>query len=301
MLRPLRSPTWASVRPRDWRQRRTSRPTGRRGGRRHVFPQPTYLTSGRMRGRVCPEAIIDLPTTNSQGPRARSGHGPQAQGVSTMKIAVIGTGNVGSALGGAFARAGHEVDLRRARRGQGGGRRGEAPGPARPASSTRSRRSDVVVLAIPYGCARRGRDGDRAGRRGQGRRRRHQPARRRTTRASPTPAIGPAPSRPPTSCPGANVVKAFNTLFAQVQAEPGAPRHQARRAVSPPTTTTRPRRVGELASSIGFRPVHVGPLAASRELEALAWLNIRLQMVASGNWQTLVRAGRAARGRRLAA
>ena len=38
--------------------------------------------------------------------------------------------------------------------------------------------------------------------------------------------------------------------------------------------------------SIGFRPIHVGPLAASRELEAMAWLNIRLQMVSDGNWNT---------------
>jgi predicted dinucleotide-binding enzyme len=41
-----------------------------------------------------------------------------------------------------------------------------------------------------------------------------------------------------------------------------------------------------LSSSIGFRPIHVGPLAASRELEAMAWLNIRLQMISNGNWNT---------------
>jgi predicted dinucleotide-binding enzyme len=40
----------------------------------------------------------------------------------------------------------------------------------------------------------------------------------------------------------------------------------------------------ELAGSIGFRPVYVGPLAAARELEAMAWLNIRLQMLTNGSW-----------------
>ena len=41
-----------------------------------------------------------------------------------------------------------------------------------------------------------------------------------------------------------------------------------------------------LSSSIGFRPIHVGPLVASRELEAMAWLNIRLQVLSNGNWNT---------------
>ena len=42
----------------------------------------------------------------------------------------------------------------------------------------------------------------------------------------------------------------------------------------------------EVASAVGFRPVHVGPLAAARELEAMAWLNIRLQFVTNGYWQS---------------
>ena len=41
-----------------------------------------------------------------------------------------------------------------------------------------------------------------------------------------------------------------------------------------------------LSSSIGFRPIHIGPLTASRELEAMALLNIRLQVVSNGNWNT---------------
>ena len=41
-----------------------------------------------------------------------------------------------------------------------------------------------------------------------------------------------------------------------------------------------------LSGSIGFRPVHVGPLAAARELEAMAWLNIRMQMRTGGQWNT---------------
>jgi predicted dinucleotide-binding enzyme len=32
--------------------------------------------------------------------------------------------------------------------------------------------------------------------------------------------------------------------------------------------------------------VNVGPLAAARELEAMAWLNIRLQMITGGDWRS---------------
>jgi hypothetical protein len=30
----------------------------------------------------------------------------------------------------------------------------------------------------------------------------------------------------------------------------------------------------------------VGPLAAARELEAMAWLNIRLQVLSGGDWRS---------------
>ncbi len=40
----------------------------------------------------------------------------------------------------------------------------------------------------------------------------------------------------------------------------------------------------ELVSSIGFRPVDAGPLAAARTLEGMAWLNISRNF-AGGTWQ----------------
>jgi predicted dinucleotide-binding enzyme len=44
--------------------------------------------------------------------------------------------------------------------------------------------------------------------------------------------------------------------------------------------------VGDLLKSLRFRPVYVGPLARARELEAMALLNIQLQMTAAGDWRT---------------
>jgi predicted dinucleotide-binding enzyme len=39
---------------------------------------------------------------------------------------------------------------------------------------------------------------------------------------------------------------------------------------------------------LGFRPVYVGPLARARELEAMAYMNIALQMSAEGDWRTSI-------------
>ena len=63
------------------------------------------------------------------------------------------------------------------------------------------------------------------------------------------------------------------------------------RASEPLDDLENPQRTGKLdpAERIvehRFRPVRVGPLAAARELEAVAWLNIRLQLINGGDWRT---------------
>jgi 8-hydroxy-5-deazaflavin:NADPH oxidoreductase len=84
--------------------------------------------------------------------------------------------------------------------------------------------------------------------------------------------------------PGAKVVKAFNTAFASRQADPvvdgvaldgflAGDDDQAKRTVT------------ELVDSIGFRPIDVGPLVMARALEALALLNIMLQIRNNWPWQ----------------
>ncbi len=42
----------------------------------------------------------------------------------------------------------------------------------------------------------------------------------------------------------------------------------------------------ELVRSIGFRPIDAGPLAMARALEAVAWLNIYLNVRHGWSWQT---------------
>lgn len=203
-----------------------------------------------------------------------------------MRIAVIGTGNVGHALGSSLARAGHQISF--------AGRDAEKTAQvaedvgatASPTIADAARDAEAIVLAIPYSEI--------------------EPVAAELEDAAAGKVVvdatnplkadysGLANAGGPSDAeliaerlPGAHVAKAFNTTFAAVQAEPRT--HgttvDALYAADDDVAATI---VSELASSIGFRPVRVGPLVAARELEAMAWLNIRLQMVSGGDWRTAV-------------
>ena len=203
-----------------------------------------------------------------------------------MKIAVIGTGNVGSALGGSLARAGHDVtfaarDAAKAARiaEAAGGRSVQDP-------ATAAAGADVVVLAVPFTTIPAIAD-------------ELAPVVAGKVVIDPTNPLTPDYSGLSTAggpsgaerlaalLPGAHVVKAFNTLFATVQADPTTLGTTVDALIAADDEGAA-QTVEALASSIGFRPVTVGPLAAARELESLAFLNIRLQLIAGGAWQTSV-------------
>ena len=201
-----------------------------------------------------------------------------------MKIAIIGTGNVGRALGTSFAGAGHQVVLS----GHEAAKTAEAASAigALPAGSAAEAvgAADIVVIAVPYTAVP-------------------------SVAAEIAPfvagkvvidatntlkpdysglATGDGPSGAELLAavlPGARVVKAFNTLFAANQGNPRA-LGTTLDALYATDDAEAHATFAALASSIGFRPVSVGPLAAARELEAMAWLNIRLQLLSNGSWQT---------------
>ena len=45
-------------------------------------------------------------------------------------------------------------------------------------------------------------------------------------------------------------------------------------------------KVLEIVRSMGLRPIDVGPLARARQLEGLAFLNMALNIVNAGSWQS---------------
>jgi NADPH-dependent F420 reductase len=200
-----------------------------------------------------------------------------------MKVAIIGTGNVGRALGTSLGRAGHDVmfaarDAEKTRQvaaelgARAAGTAGEAVDGA-----------DVVILAVPYAAlgALAGEIRDRVA--GKVVVDVTNPI--KADYSGPALATGSGAEQLADLLPDARVAKAFNTLFATIQADPEALDTPLDALYATDDDAARAT-LAELLRSIGFRPVHVGTLSAARELEAIAWLNIRLQMTTGGDWRS---------------
>jgi NADPH-dependent F420 reductase len=202
-----------------------------------------------------------------------------------MDIAVIGSGTIGGALARGLARAGHTIHL--AARDEGRVRRlaedvGAIPhaspaGAARPAA--------VVVLAVPWDAVE-----EIAG--------------------QLAPVVGGKvvvdvtnPARPDFSgplfsgdgsaaerlaawLPEAHVVKAFNTILGSNLAA-GGTRDGIRldALVAADDADARATVIG-LAADLGFDAVDAGRLSNAALLEAIAWLNISLNMANGWTWQS---------------
>ena len=201
-----------------------------------------------------------------------------------MDIAIIGAGNVGSALARSFTKAGHTVTVT-SRDPEDAASVASASGATIAASNAAAASAaQVIVLAVPS-----------------------------TSFADVAAEIGTAasdkvvidvsnrmsfgadgPDIDTTSSnaedlaallPGAHVVKAFNTLFASNQSDPIAEGVQLDGYVAADDPTAR-QTVLDLVASIGLDPVDVGPLARARQLEGLAFLNITLNIAHGGTWQS---------------
>jgi 8-hydroxy-5-deazaflavin:NADPH oxidoreductase len=201
-----------------------------------------------------------------------------------MHVAIIGTGNVGSALGASLVNVGHGVIVASSDPEKAGAAAARIGADVAATPSEAASAADVVVIAVPWAAAE---DVARA----------IEPATRGKVVIDASNPLRPDYSGLDTAdglsggeriaaiLREAQVVKAFNTVFAGVQGNPGSfgTTLDALFATDDDEASTS---FGTLATSLGFRPVRVGPLAAARELEAMAWLNIRLQMLNEGTWQT---------------
>lgn len=201
-----------------------------------------------------------------------------------MKIAVIGAGNVGTVLADRFSRAGHDVTIS-ASSPQSAEAKARALGVAAASSNPEAARgADVVVLAVWY------------------------PTEEQVAReiadvvagkvvvevSNPlTPDMsGLATESGPSAAeqlaerlPGARVVKAFNTVFGAVQANPTLHGVAADNFLAGDDADAK-RTVAELVESIGLRPVDAGPLRNARLLEAVAFLAIGLNASNGWAWNT---------------
>jgi predicted dinucleotide-binding enzyme len=201
-----------------------------------------------------------------------------------MKVAILGAGNVGTALASSLTRAGHQVVI--AALDPAHAVDAAAAAGARPAASNAAAvdGADVVIAAVPAAAlpsiaADVGADLGST------------PVIDATNRM----AFGPDGPTMDTSIsnaeelaallPGTPVIKAFNTLFAANQADPTTQGVELDGYVAGDDAAAKGVVLG-LVESIGLRPVDVGPLAHARQLESLAFLNIALNATNGGSWRS---------------
>ena len=189
-----------------------------------------------------------------------------------MNITIIGSGNVGSALESSMGQAGHTIV--HASRGT-------------ESIQAAARGADIVVIAVPYASA--GKD-DRRGT-GTGHR-------RGTIVIDATNPIKPDMSGLGSErgsaaedfaawLPGARVVKAFNTMFASIQGDPTALGVTVDALFATDDEEARAT-VAELLVIDGLPAGLCRTAGRAHELEAIAYLNITLQLQPTGTWRTAV-------------
>ena len=201
-----------------------------------------------------------------------------------MKVAIIGAGNVGTALATSIGRAGHEVIItsRDAKDAQAaasttGARVAES-------NAAAAAEADVVIPAVGIGDIEALAQEIAEPAAGK-------PVVDVTNRIS-FGEMGPEIDTTSSNAeaisellPDSPVVKAFNTLFATRQHDPVADGLQLDGYVAGDDESAKAT-VLELVKSIGLRPIDVGPLVRARQLEALAFLNMALNIVNNGTWQS---------------
>jgi len=193
-----------------------------------------------------------------------------------LKIAILGTGNVGVPLGTHWAQAGHRVvfgsrDPEGARVQDIICRTNPAMCAALPHLSIQD--ADVIILAVPWKQAESVLRslGDLSG---------------RTIVDCTNPLKhdlsgldthgGPSAAEQIASwAPGAHVVKAFNTASTKVMKDPKFDGHQATMFYCGDDASAK-KTVHDLIAEIGFEPVDAGPLSMAHYLESLAMLYIHL-------------------------
>lgn len=203
-----------------------------------------------------------------------------------MDIAIIGTGNVGRALATSLTRAGHHVTLaaRDAARTQ-----AVAAELGTDVASTASEAvagARATIIAVPFTAAADVAEAIEDAAAGKVVIDVSNPLNADYSGLATEPGTSAAEELA-AELPEAHIVKAFNTLFASVQADPQ--RHGVTvDGLYATDDAEAAETVAEVIESIGLRPVNAGGLARARELELLAFLNIQLQLRNGGSWDTAV-------------
>jgi len=176
-----------------------------------------------------------------------------------VKIAIIGKGNVGSALGKGLTKAGHEIKF---------GHRD----PSEPVSEA-AKWGQIIILAVPHNNSVDAIENVRPFADGK-------------TVIDVMNALGPkmelgiscttsSAEETQKKLPNAFVVKAFNTVFAKNQSTARVGNEKLTAFIAGDDTDAK-KTVAKLTGDIGFDPVDCGPLKNARYLEAMGNMLINL-------------------------
>ena len=200
-----------------------------------------------------------------------------------MNLSIIGAGSLGRAIAASAKGAGHDVTIT-ASSSQHAEAAAERLGVAwAPSNREALERADIVILAVPYAAVRDlvGEIGDDlAG----------QIVVDATNRVDPDDLSASLDGTSTAEqiqkdLPETRVVKAFNTVFAANQTVPVVDGVQLDGFVAGDDEAAKDE-VLELLASMGLRPIDAGPLAMARALEAMALLNMSLNMRTGWTWQS---------------
>lgn len=194
-------------------------------------------------------------------------------------VAVIGTGDVGGALGPRLAELGHTVIYGSRSPEEDRVRElvGRTPGEASAASPAEAAAAaDIVILAVPATVAVEVTEslGDLAGKLVIDP---TNPFRFTDDRLAVRTIDDSMTERIQAAAPGARVVKAFNTLSWQTMADPAIAGGPVTIPLAGDDAAAKAR-VAELVRELGLEPLDVGPARYAREIEGMLilWMNARL-------------------------
>jgi NADPH-dependent F420 reductase len=206
-----------------------------------------------------------------------------------MRVAMIGSGNVGRTLGRALRAAGHDVTFSAAHPERAAAAADELGAVAASSNAEATRDADVVILAMPFAA------GPTVA---------HEIAETAAgkvvidvTNTSVSSVTELAPNAASAAeafaawLPGAHVVKAFNTAFAGRMANPVQDGRPLDGFVAGDDEAAKAA-VMTLVADVGFEPIDGGPLANAAMLEGLAMLNIWMNANHGWDWTSAWRLAR---------
>jgi 8-hydroxy-5-deazaflavin:NADPH oxidoreductase len=200
-----------------------------------------------------------------------------------MRIAIVGAGNVGKALSAAAVAAGHDVAVSATTKENAEEAAAAAGARAAANNADAVNGAEIVVLALPHaavdevanelGPALAGKVVVDA-------------STPLNTTFTDLVTVGTSSAEDlQRQLPDASVIKAFNTTFASRHGSPTEGDAPLDAFIAGDDADAKAK-VGELASSLGYRVIDAGSLRMARSLEEMAFLNITLNATNGWAWQS---------------